>query len=124
MIDDFDLEAAIESLEKEKELKNVDSLGFEGEGSLDTLTRIFDDSLFTFVSPLSIPEEFLSEILQGRKTPFITERHFDIMSQYNWDFMFGELIEKKNSLTGDDFNKRIFDFVKNTPSISIGGSYF
>lgn len=119
------------SEEKEKEEEAI-ALAEDNETPLQTLHRIFEtDSEKAFLTPMDIPEYFIEEVLSGRKTPFITERHIELASQYNWDFYFNEILQTSTTLREQQiknanhilFKNDIFHRVSATPAI-VFGTYF
>lgn len=121
---------ALKGAEKKEEVVVV--LAEENETPLQTLHRIFEtDVEKAFLTPMDIPEYFIEEVLSGRKTPFITERHIELASQYNWDFYFNEILQTSTDLrerqiknaNRELFKKDIFRRVSTTPAI-VFGTYF
>lgn len=102
--------------EEEAPAQEVLIQALEGESPIDTLIRVFNEpGGIAFLSPLSIPQEFYEEIIQGRKTPFITERHIELMNQYDWDFFFKEFVNPNKA----QWNKALslfFDTLKIVPA--------
>lgn len=88
----------------------------DGESPIDTLIRAFNEpGGIAFLSPLSIPQEFYEEIIQGRKTPFITGRHIELANQYDWDFFFKEFVNP-NKAQWDKTLSLFFDALKTVPA--------
>ena len=121
---------ALKGAEKKEEVVVV--LAEENETPLQTLHRIFEtDAEKAFLTPMDIPEYFIEEVLSGNKTPFITERHIELASQYNWDFYFNEILQTSTDLrerqiknaNRELFKKDIFRRVSTTPAI-VFGTYF
>ena len=121
---------ALKDAEKKEEVVVV--LAEENETPLQTLHRIFEtDAEKAFLTPMDIPEYFIEEVLSGNKTPFITERHIELVSQYNWDFYFNEILQTSidlrerqiKNVNRELFKKDIFRRVSTTPAI-VFGTYF
>lgn len=86
-----------ENLGKKEEKETPEFEVIENENAIDTVIRLFNSGTDVFfLTPMDIPESFIDEILEGNKTPYITERHIELMSQYNWEFFFKEMIEDVN----------------------------
>ena len=126
MLDNLALKGA-----EEKE-ETVIVLAEDDETPLQTLHRIFEtDAEKAFLTTMDITEYFIEEVLSGRKTPFITERHIELASQYNWDFYFNEILQTSTNLRDQQiknanrilFKKDIFRRVSATPAI-VFGTYF
>ena len=121
---------ALKGAEEKEEVAVV--LAEDNETPLQTLHRIFEtDTEKAFLTPIDIPEYFIEEVLSGRKTPFITDRHIELLSQYNWDFYFKEILQASSNARQQQlrdasramFKADIFRYVSGTPSIVLG-TYF
>ena len=117
---------------KPKENLIIENLVQQDESPLETLIRVFNtEKEMAFLTPVNIPEYFIDEINQGKKTPFITERHFDLMSQYNWDFYFDNIVKAGltpaeiaiNQENENDFREALYNRITIIPAISYG-DYF
>ena len=96
-MDDVTFLELFENLGKKEEKETPEFEVIENENAIDTVIRLFNSGTDVFfLTPMDIPESFIDEILEGNKTPYITERHIELMSQYNWEFFFKEMIEDVN----------------------------
>ena len=96
-MDDATFLELFENLGKKEEKETPEFEVIENENAIDTVIRLFNSCTDVFfLTPMDIPESFIDEILEGNKTPYITERHIELMSQYNWEFFFKEMIEDVN----------------------------
>ena len=96
-MDDVTFLELFENLGKKEEKETPEFEVIENENAIDTVIRLFNSGTDVFfLTPMDIPESFIDEILEGNKTPYITERHIELMSQYNWKFFFKEMIEDVN----------------------------
>ena len=96
-MDDATFLELFENLGKKEEKETPEFEVIENENAIDTVIRLFNSGTDVFfLTPMDIPESFIDEILEGNKTPYITERHIELMSQYNWEFFFKEMIEDVN----------------------------
>ena len=97
-MDDVTFLELFENLGKKEEKETPEFEVIENENAIDTVIRLFNSGTDVFfLTPMDIPESFIDEILEGNKTMYITERHIELMSQYNWEFFFKEMIEDVNS---------------------------
>ena len=97
-MDDATFLELFENLGKKEEKETPEFEVIENENAIDTVIRLFNSGTDVFfLTPMDIPESFIDEILEGNKTQYITERHIELMSQYNWEFFFKEMIEDVNS---------------------------
>ena len=97
-MDDATFLELFENLGKKEEKETPEFEVIENENAIDTVIRLFNSGTDVFfLTPMDIPESFIDEILEGNKTMYITERHIELMSQYNWEFFFKEMIEDANS---------------------------
>lgn len=97
-MDDATFLELFENLGKKEEKETPEFEVIENENAIDTVIRLFNSGTDVFfLTPMDIPESFIDEILEGNKTPYITERHIELMSQYNWEFFFKEMIQDVNS---------------------------
>ena len=97
-MDDVTFLELFENLGKKEEKETPEFEVIENENAIDTVIRLFNSGTDVFfLTPMDIPESFIDEILEGNKTPYITERHIELMSQYNWEFFFKEMIQDVNS---------------------------
>ena len=96
-MDDATFLELFENLGKKEEKETPEFEVIENENAIDTVIRLFNSGTDVFfLTPMDIPESFIDEILEGNKTQYITERHIELMSQYNWEFFFKEMIEDVN----------------------------